>query len=214
MPFICKCSLCSKMRCQDQVGKLHTGQYKSRTVQLKHLKQDHDLQPPQPELDNDDEIESHLSALKTKLKEHHWDLNYEKLQDDNSKGSTTGKSLCLTMDHERDRFFGWLPGPWFFSVFTIVCLFLMWLHLFYGPNHIKVWMVCEFIMKIIRLAQENPLLANLEHCRVPKDIRTTTKKLSITPELGEQMCCPVCFSLYTPVTAPWVYTYKPTARAQ
>lgn len=100
-------------------------------------------------------------------------------------------------------------GAIFFSVVNLVSLFLLWLHLF-----IKVRMAREFITHIVKLARECPLLDDSDYHRIPKDIRTITKNHCIAPELDKRICCPVCFSLYQPSTAPWVCTYKQTIRAR
>lgn len=90
----------------------------------------------------------------------------------------------------------------------------MWLHLFCGLSRIKVGMARGFITNKLKLVRESPLLDDLNYRGIPKDIRTTISKHSIAPELDEQICCPVCFSLYLPSTAPWVCTYKQTVRAR
>lgn len=159
-------------------------------------------------------MENNLAALEKELEERQQDLQYEALQGDDSERSNTGKSICPPTDHQTENILSLLTGNSSVSVVTLVCLFLMWLHLFCGLSRIKVRMAREFITKILSLARESPLLDDSEYRRIPKDIRTTTKNLSVAPELDEKICCPLCFSLYTPSTAPWVCNYKQTIRAR
>lgn len=63
------------------------------------------------------------------------------------------------------------------------------------------------------MLRDHPLLDNSQERRLPKDIRTTIKWLSITPELNRQICCSTCFSLYQPVGAPWLCSFKKSPKA-
>lgn len=75
-------------------------------------------------------------------------------------------------------------------------------------------MAREFILRILEVGQKYPILNDMDHRQLPKDIRTTIKSLSISPELHKQICCPTCFSLYQPSTAPWLCTYKKSSKAR
>lgn len=68
------------------------------------MRKDQDLPPPPPDSYDEDEIETDLAALEEELKERYQDSQYESLQDDESKGLTTGQSLCFLTDCQKQNF--------------------------------------------------------------------------------------------------------------
>lgn len=102
----------------------------------------------------------------------------------------------------------------FLLVLTLVTIFLGWLYLFCGLSRIKCQMARAFILEILGLAHQHPILDDLNDSNFPKDIRTSIKSLDITPDLDRQICCPTCFSLYTTFEAPWLCSYKKLLKAQ
>lgn len=73
-------------------------------------------------------------------------------------------------------------------------------------------MARDFVLEILWLAQEHPILDNTSHNQAPKDLQTTRIHLSITPKLDKHICFPTCFRIHTPLTAPWLCSYWKSPR--
>ncbi|KAG0147246.1 hypothetical protein CROQUDRAFT_656353 [Cronartium quercuum f. sp. fusiforme G11] len=83
----------------------------------------------------------------------------------------------------------------------LVCIFLGWLHICCGLSHNNCQKARNFILRILSLCHDEDKLDRYNDRTpdnpqdlVPKDVRTIIKNLSITPELEERVCCPMCFT--------------------
>ncbi|KAG0149624.1 hypothetical protein CROQUDRAFT_21966, partial [Cronartium quercuum f. sp. fusiforme G11] len=94
-----------------------------------------------------------------------------------------------------------------------VGLFLGWLHLFCGVSSANCQFAQVFLLRILEMAQGHQLSDNTKERQLPKDIHTIIKSLSITPELNKQICCPTCFNLYQPASAPWFCSFRKSPKA-
>ncbi|KNZ56321.1 hypothetical protein VP01_2434g4 [Puccinia sorghi] len=76
-----------------------------------------------------------------------------------------------------------------------------------------LWTKCReaftFISYLVK--QSCQILPNAEmETKIPKDVRTITKRLQVDPELKSHVCCTQCYSLYDIETSPLTCTYKAT----
>ncbi|KAG0151448.1 hypothetical protein CROQUDRAFT_651294 [Cronartium quercuum f. sp. fusiforme G11] len=184
---ICLCSSCVTKTCVGKDGNKIPGQFVSRQVQLKHHLADVDASTSShkpPSLDSSPEPEI---AEDQNLNSEGLDLGYEQLQLDACDTSLT--------------------------VITLLGVFLGWLHLFCELSSVKCGIARDFLLQMFQLAWQHPLLDDTGHHRLPKDIRTTIKSLSVILELEKQICCATCFSLYKPSDAPWLCSYKKSQKA-
>ncbi|KAG0142860.1 hypothetical protein CROQUDRAFT_680507 [Cronartium quercuum f. sp. fusiforme G11] len=93
-------------------------------------------------------------------------------------------------------------------------IFLGWLHLYCKLSRTNCHIAHKFILKILAIAEDAPLLNQFDHNDVPKDIRTSINKLLLNPDLDEQICCPKCFSLYNAIQSPWRCLYRKSPTSQ
>lgn len=100
------------------------------------------------------------------------------------------------------------------TVLTLLGIFLGWLHLFCGLSSDHCQLARVFILRIIEIMRDHPLLDDSNDRQLPKDIRTTIKALDISPQLEKQICCPQCFSLYQPSDAPWLCSFRKSPKAR
>lgn len=105
-----------------------------------------------------------------------------------------------------------------------VLVFLVWLHLNCGVSQDNCRIARDFLVQILEAARRVPSTTSVSKV-IPKDIRTSFKRLDIQPQLSKRICFNTCYLIYSPeivltkrdardLHAMNVYSKKPSTFAQ
>ncbi|MBW0564096.1 hypothetical protein O181_103811, partial [Austropuccinia psidii MF-1] len=95
----------------------------------------------------------------------------------------------------------------FMELSRLMLCFIAWLYIVGGMSREKCLIAQKYLLNILNLSRQINK-SEYNQPQIPKDVRTVVKKLDLTSELYQYVCCPKCYSAYDFETAPHQCQYK------